>query len=179
MFLIRHGQSVFNQHFNATGRDPLVRDAPLTPRGVDEAQGAARYLKDKSITRVITSPYSRALQTGWEIAQLLGLSMVANPLVGERRLYSCDIGTPTSTLKQQWPQVDFSALDNEQWWPHAEETQEDIEKRVEAFLSQSDAETATTLVVSHWYFIFTLSGQDCENAQTVWRDPHGRFHKQG
>lgn len=169
MFFMRHGQSVFNAQFHATGKDPGVRDAPLTKRGVEQAVHSALTLKDKNIQRLVTSPYSRALQTAHEVAKILNLNMVANPLVGERRLYSCDIGTPTSLLKQDWPQVDFAALEKEEWWPHLNESDDDIQRRVAAFQSQmaGDPLAANTLVVSHWYFIFTLSAHDCDNAQII------------
>lgn len=179
MFVIRHGQSAFNLEFNRTGRDPGIRDAPLTPRGVMQAEGAAHLLKDKGLTRIISSPYTRALQTAKAVSRELGLGITAEPLLGERALYTCDIGTPTAALRASWPDIDFSRVEQDVWWPK-NESQEDIERRVAAFLALWDApEMKTTLLVSHWYFIFTLSGGlDAENAEILHRDTQGRFHKQ-
>jgi hypothetical protein len=109
---------------------------------------------------------------------------MVNPLVGERALYSCDIGTPAENLKTAWPQLDFSArseknMPEKKWWPARGEMQEDLERRVHAFLMQENdpALTASTLVVSHWYFIYTVTALDADNADIIWRDAHGRFHK--
>lgn len=179
MFFIRHGQSAFNVEFNRSGRDPGIRDAGLTPRGVEQARGAAHQLKNKGITRIIASPYTRALQTAAHLNETLQLPITAEPLVGERALYTCDIGTPHSDLKRQWPDVDFTCVESEEWWPKTGETESGIEGRVRAFLStMNDEKAAQTLVVSHWYFIFTLTGLDAENAEIIHRDTRGRFHKQ-
>src|SRR5580692_8646863 len=63
MFLLRHGQSYFNLHFNRTRRDPGIEDPELTPLGVEQARAAAADLADTALTRIIVSPYTRALQT--------------------------------------------------------------------------------------------------------------------
>ena len=44
MFLLRHGQSYFNLHFNRTRMDPGIEDPELTPLGVEQAAGAAAAL---------------------------------------------------------------------------------------------------------------------------------------
>ncbi|HVY12346.1 MAG TPA: histidine phosphatase family protein [Alphaproteobacteria bacterium] len=185
MFLLRHGQSAFNQHFAQSGRDPGIIDAPLTPRGLEQAEGAAKHFlnlktrpqRQAPPSRILCSPYTRALQTATPIARALGLPLKVSPFLGERRLYSCDIGTKLARLKAAWPGVDFSPVEKDDWWPPREESQEDIERRVQAFLALEDG-AEETLIVSHWYFIFTLSGIDCENCDIVWRDGQGKFHRQ-
>lgn len=187
MYFVRHGQSEFNVVYSITLKDPGIRDAPITQRGQSQALGAAKHLKDKRITRIISSPYTRALQTATIIANELGISSIlAEPLAGERRLFTCDIGTPLSELKQKWPHVDFTRVANqsdgkEEWWPSADETEDDIARRVNAFsqLYAGIEDADTTMVVSHWYFIFTLSGKDTENAQIVRLDDKGRYHREG
>jgi glucosyl-3-phosphoglycerate phosphatase len=186
MFLIRHGESEFNRHFAQTGRDPGIRDAPLTKRGNEQAEAAARHflqLKNnpgrmKAPKRILSSPYTRALQTATPIAKALNLSIEVIPLLGERRLYSCDEGTPLCDLKKSWETYDFSRLEKEEWWPPKHESDEDIAGRVRAFLALENGGNDDTLIVSHWYFIFTLSELDCDNGQTIWRDEKGRFHRQ-
>jgi glucosyl-3-phosphoglycerate phosphatase len=182
MYFVRHGQSEFNVVYSITLQDPGIRDAPVTARGRNQALGAGQHLLHKNITRIICSPYTRALQTASIIAEKIGIShMIAEPLVGERRLFSCDIGTPLTPLKQSWPKVDFSRAEREEWWPARDESDEDMAGRVHAFtqLYRDAPDDTTTLVVSHWYFIFTLSGKDTENAQIVRRDARGIFHREG
>src|ERR1700722_7019777 len=63
MFLLRHGQSYFNLHFSETRIDPGIEDPELTPLGAKQAAAAAVALAEVEITRIIVSPYTRALQT--------------------------------------------------------------------------------------------------------------------
>lgn len=177
MYFIRHGQSVFNAAFAETGLDPGVVDAPLTPRGFDEARGAGRLLAGKGITHIVSSPYTRALQTATAVNAVLQLPIAVEPLLGERRLYSCDIGTRRSVLLKDWPSIDFSRVEKEEWWPHKNESDGDIAGRVRAFAAQEADYGPSMLFVSHWYFIFTLSSMDMENGQVLWQDREGRFHK--
>jgi broad specificity phosphatase PhoE len=179
MFFVRHGESEFNAVFAHTGRDPGIIDAPLTPRGAEQAAAAGHLLRKSGITRIICSPYRRALQTAALIAGELKLPVAVTALVGERALYSCDVGRDAATLKKEWAAVDFSSLEDGEWWPRKGETQASIERRVHAFLAQENDATkaAQTLVVSHWYFLFTLSALDANNGEIIWRDEKGRFHK--
>src|SRR5271166_1463063 len=68
MILMRHGQSEFNAHFTATRKDPGIVDAPLTDLGHAQARAAAEELKHEALRRIVTSPYTRALQTAAPIA---------------------------------------------------------------------------------------------------------------
>jgi bisphosphoglycerate-dependent phosphoglycerate mutase len=63
MFLLRHGQSYFNLHFNETRVDPGIEDPELTALGTEQAAAAAAQLAEVALTRIIISPYTRALQT--------------------------------------------------------------------------------------------------------------------
>lgn len=179
MYFIRHGESEFNAVFAASGRDPGIADAPLTARGRAQALAAGHLLKDAGITRILCSPYRRALQTAACVNETLQVPVAVNPLMGERALYSCDIGTPRTKLMAEWPQVNAQQLTDENWWPKQGETQDALERRARAFLAleNDDALNATTLAVSHWYFLFALSGLDAENGEILWRDNKGRYHK--
>ena len=63
MLLLRHGQSYFNLHFNKTRVDPGIEDPELTDLGFAQAHAAAARLAQQKLTRIIISPYMRALQT--------------------------------------------------------------------------------------------------------------------
>ncbi|MDD5587068.1 MAG: phosphoglycerate mutase family protein [Alphaproteobacteria bacterium] len=169
MRFIRHGQSEFNVVFDRTGRDPGIPDAPLSPLGFRQAEVAAKGLKGQGVTSIISSPYTRALQTATTIAGVLGVGVRAEPLASERRLYSCDIGTPASLLRQEWPQADFSALAEERWWLPAKESHNDLMRRIEAFSVKWGWQDGADgfLVVSHWYFIHGITGCGAGNAEVV------------
>ncbi|HTZ70536.1 MAG TPA: histidine phosphatase family protein [Acetobacteraceae bacterium] len=168
MILLRHGQSEFNLHFSATKRDPGIRDPHLTEAGRAQAADAARALKDAGIAKILVSPYTRALQTAAPIARALGVPVRVHPVVRERFHFTCDIGSPRSALATAWPEHDFTHLD-EVWWPDATETAESTVARAEAFRAemQDAADWRQTLVVSHWAFLLTFSGESLANGE--WR----------
>src|SRR5690242_6893496 len=91
MILLRHGQSEFNLHFTATRRDPGIVDPRLTPLGHEQAAAAAEVLKEERITRIVVSPYTRALQTAAPVAAALGVPVTVDPIVRERYAFACDI----------------------------------------------------------------------------------------
>ena len=172
MILLRHGQSEFNLHFGATRRDPGIIDPKLTELGHTQALQAAEALVGQEIARIIVSPYTRALQTARPVAAALGLPITIDPIVRERFAFACDIGTPRATLERDWPACDFSRIE-EVWWPRQEEPEPAIVDRAARFrtdLAQRN-DWANTLVVSHWGFILSLTGQSVANGQWLRCDP--------
>jgi broad specificity phosphatase PhoE len=172
MILLRHGQSEFNLHFAQTRRDPGIVDPSLTALGHVQAAEAARQLGHRAITRIISSPYTRALQTTAAFVQRLRLPVVVNPIVRERYAFACDVGTPRTELERAWPEHDFSGIE-EVWWPAVEEPAEAIRARAALFRAELAAlpDWSDTLVVSHWGFILSMTGQSVANGQWVVCDP--------
>ncbi len=87
MFLARHGQTMFNISFGATKTDPGIEDPPLTEAGQRQAVELAGRVAKLPITRIICSPYTRALQTAHTISERLGLPVSVNANVRERSAY--------------------------------------------------------------------------------------------
>lgn len=172
MILLRHGQSEFNLHFTASRRDPGIIDARLTALGHAQAAEAARQLEREPVSRIIVSPYTRALQTAAPLAQALRVPVLINPLVRERFAFACDIGAPRAELELAWPEHDFSGLE-EVWWPAVEEPAESIRDRAALFRAEMAVlpDWADTVVVSHWGFILSLTGQSVMNGQWLRCDP--------
>lgn len=172
MILMRHGQSEFNLHFGATRRDPGIIDPRLTPLGHQQAEAAAAAFADAGIERIITSPYTRALQTVAPIARALGVPVLINPIVRERYAFACDVGTHRDQLERDWPHLDFSGVE-EIWWPAIEEPKAGIDGRARLFRAEMAAAKGweNTLVVSHWGFILAMTGQRVTNAQWLRCDP--------
>ena len=174
MILLRHGQSEFNLHFGATRRDPGIIDPRLTPLGHTQAREAAQQLIGQGIERIVVSPYTRALQTAHPVAEALNLPVIIDPIVRERFAYACDIGSPRTDLQRDWPTHDFASIENV-WWPAEEEPEHAIVTRAARFrtdLAQRH-DWANTLVVSHWGFILSLTGQSVTNGQWLRCDPTG------
>ena len=171
MILLRHGQSEFNLHFTATRRDPGIPDPKLTPLGHDQAHAAADAMAHEDVREILASPYTRALQTAAPIAARLGLPVRVHPTVRERYAFSCDIGSPVSTLATTFPEHDFDHLD-EVWWPQETETEAETMARAAAFRAESaSAEWRHTLVICHWGFIMALTGLSVQNGQWLRFDP--------
>lgn len=172
MILLRHGQSEFNLHFSATRRDPGIIDPKLTEAGHAQAAEAARALLPEGVERIITSPYTRALQTAAPLAQALRVPVLVNPIVRERYAFKCDIGTPRTALEAAWPEHDFSGVD-EIWWPPIEEPADSVRDRAALFRAEmaSLPDWDRTVVVSHWGFILCLTGQSVTNGTWLRCDP--------
>ena len=111
MILLRHGQSEFNLHFTATRRDPGIPDPKLTELGHAQAQAAVTTLADMAVSRIIASPYTRALETAAPLAAARGVPVFVNPLVRERYAFVCDVGSPRTALARVWPGHDFSVIE--------------------------------------------------------------------
>ena len=172
MILLRHGQSEFNVHFTATKRDPGIVDPRLTRLGEEQAEVAAAALAGERISRIVTSPYTRALQTAAIVARRLRAPVLVNPVVRERYAFVCDIGTPRAELALAWPNHDFANIE-EVWWPAAEESAASIIGRAALFRAEMAAlpDWSDTLVVSHWGFILALTGRKVGNADILRCDP--------
>ena len=172
MFLLRHGQSYFNLHFNQTHRDPGIEDPELTPLGNRQAQAAAAQLAGVALTRIIVSPYSRALQTAEPIIAMHQVPVDVMQVVRERTAYVCDIGSPPGLLASRFPRHDFGHLP-QRWWHEGLETEQETVARADAFRAHMAAreDSAQILLVSHWAFILALSGKSTENGEIVEYDP--------
>ena len=168
MILLRHGQSEFNVVYSATGEDPGIPDPALTELGREQAGAAASALAGNGVTRIVTSPYTRALETAGIVADRLGLGFTVEPLVGERYGFTCDVGSPRSAIEARWPNVSFGHID-EHWWPEADEPDSAVAARCDGFraLAAGWDDHRDVLVVSHWGFILELTGVSAANAQPV------------
>ena len=132
MILVRHGQSEFNVVYGKTRIDPGIRDPNLTDLGCRQAHAAAEAMKGHDVRRLVTSPYTRAIQTATIIAEVLDLDIAVDQRIGERAAFTCDIGTPRSVLEKDWPQLQLDHIE-EIWWPALEESEDALDARGRAF----------------------------------------------
>jgi broad specificity phosphatase PhoE len=172
MYLLRHGQSLFNLHYTETHKDPGIEDPILTPLGQAQAEAAAELLAGKAITRIIVSPYTRALQTAEPMLARHAAPVEVMHEVRERYAFACDIGSHRDLLAERFPHHQFDHLP-ERWWPEARETSEETIARADWFSAQmaARADQDTTLLVSHWAFILALTGVSADNGEVLHYDP--------
>ena len=172
MILVRHAQSEFNVTYSVTRVDPGIPDPVLTGLGRDQARAAAAALEAHPVKRLITSPYSRALETTAIVAELLGLPVTVDPRVGERAAFTCDIGTRRDALAERWPALALDHLDD-RWWPDFEESEDALLARCAGFRAAMAAQPdwPEVAVISHWGFIRGLTGRSVQNVEMVRCDP--------
>ena len=172
MFLLRHGQSYFNLHFTDSHVDPGIEDPELTPLGAAQAAAAAGALAGVALTRVIISPYTRALQTAQPVLAVHPVPVDIMHEVRERTAFTCDIGKPPYVLATRFPHHDFAHLP-QRWWHEGVESPEETLARANNFRSLMAArrDSATTLLVSHWAFLLALTGSSLNNGEILEYDP--------
>ncbi len=166
--LIRHAESVWNEHFGSSRIDVGLPDPPLTARGVEQARRAADRLRAERITRLVTSPYRRTLQTASILAAELRVPITIDPIVRERCAFSCDQGSAPADLAREWPELDFAGL-GELWWGGVIESWPSLAARCAAFRTRMAAapDRDEVAVVSHWGFIRGLTGAELHNTDTI------------
>lgn len=159
-------------HFNRTRTDPGIEDPELTPYGLEQAHAAAATLAGTPLTRIIVSPYTRALQTAQPFLRTHDAPVVIMHEVRERAAFTCDVGSAPHVLAERFPHHDFDHLPH-QWWHRGLEPVESTIARADAFRSAmaARADSATTLLVSHWAFILALTGRSLGNGEVLQYDP--------
>jgi broad specificity phosphatase PhoE len=74
IYFLRHGETRGNIEKTFRGRTEM----PLTDNGRKQTEFAARYLKEKGIDYIYTSPISRAVDTAEAVAKVTGLKPIVN-----------------------------------------------------------------------------------------------------
>jgi broad specificity phosphatase PhoE len=172
VILVRHGQSEFNVVYGATREDPGIVDPHLTELGRAQIAAAADALADELVCRIVASPYTRALETAEIIARRLDLPITVEPLIGERAVFACDLGTSPAELARRWPRLAFGHL-TDPWWPAHEEPEDSLHRRCGAFRRAIAAcdDWREVVVVTHWGFIRALTGLGVDNGAALRVDP--------
>ena len=71
IYVARHGETDWNRE----GRYQGQRESQLTDTGVAQARALGRALSEEKITRIISSPLARCVETARPLAEALGLSL--------------------------------------------------------------------------------------------------------
>jgi broad specificity phosphatase PhoE len=173
MILVRHGQSEFNVVYSQTRIDPGIPDPRLTEEGRRQAQAAAERLAGRDLTLILSSPYTRALQTAQILAEALDLPIAIEPLVREHCRFHCDVGSLRSELALTWPALDFGTLPERWWHGGLDETEAELAVRSAHFRRHMAARENwdRIAVVTHWGFIRSLTGTQVTNGELLSFDP--------
>ena len=93
VIFLRHGQAINNTERILAGRTPGV---PLTEKGLDQAQKAAKFLEDMNISAIYSSPIERAKNT----AEIVGNHNSVDVRIDDR-LIELDMGKFTGMPYEQ------------------------------------------------------------------------------
>jgi len=134
IIFVRHGESEYNKAIRESGRDPMLRDAPLTDRGRAQAAAARPKLSSSRAGveagiggtprwALLVSPLRRALDTAigmWPEAfagQAAEARVEVWPELREVVTGCDDLGTSASALRREYPQLgpQLAGLP-EVWW---------------------------------------------------------------
>ncbi|MEH6836698.1 MULTISPECIES: histidine phosphatase family protein [Falsihalocynthiibacter] len=171
IYFIRHGQSEFNATFKGID-DPMIFDAPLTKFGLAQAKTARDKASRLGITRVITSPFTRAIQTAQTIFG--GISPIeVQHGHHELLLHSCDIGRHPHELKVDFPNLSFDHLPRSWWYENnnsvldiVKEPIESFQKRISRFVADlNKIDNETIAIVGHGNAFKEIIGFALNNCQ--------------
>ena len=151
LYLIRHAQS----RNNALPEEQRIEDPGLTEVGQQQAEFLARWIPTLNLTKVITSPFLRALKTAERVHQATNLVPEVRTAIHE--LGGCCSGYPEigmvgrpgmkrTEIEQQFPAFQVSdEIDGEGWWrSQPYETREQARQRAARVLQQTRQEFGHT-----------------------------------
>ena len=141
LYCIRHGLAEHNINYSKYGLstfyDPNYVDTSLIPEGFQQAIELRNNWKQlNSIELVIVSPLKRTLQTAVELFKEHPVPMISLECSREypMGLQTCNKRSPRESLKSKYPHINFDDLQtnyDEMWFPHREETIDELNLRIE------------------------------------------------
>jgi len=149
IFLVRHGETADN-----AARIVQLPAAPLSARGLAQAERLARRLAREGVAQILSSDLARARTTAESLQRVTGAPLTFEPLLHERNFGDIR-GTPYAELP-----VDIFALDylppGGESWPMFHARVDRAWERVQALASSTDGNLA---VVTHGLVCRSLAGR--------------------
>jgi len=146
LYLIRHGQTDWNTVYRMQGQT----DVALNATGVEQSKQLAVRLKDGRLSKLYTSPLSRALMTGKIIGDRLKLECVTVPELMEFN-FGVWQGMTYDEIKQKY-QEQWHAWLQESWKvkiPGAENFKEGMTRIVNTINRIVDENNDNIAIVTH------------------------------
>ncbi len=155
VYFVRHGKTELNEkHIHQSP------NTPLSEKGREAVVVLAESLRGVNATLLISSEYTRALESARIIGQYSGLSPVVNGLFYEVVRPSALYHTSTFSLRTLWYMGMTALKRNDPQWRYADaENFFDIRNRAiraRAFLEELSKDHESVIVVSHTAFLHVL-----------------------
>jgi broad specificity phosphatase PhoE len=118
--LVRHGECLA-QADQAHWADP---DSPLSPRGVEQSKAVAAYVAGASVTRLLSSPLLRALETADLIGRAAGLAAFEVWPELREGFSGSYAGLARETLQARFPRAALDPRIATEGWRHGDASYE-------------------------------------------------------
>lgn len=146
LLLARHGETTWNLEGRYQGR----KEAPLSARGIAQAQALARRLATEDVHAIVSSPLSRAADTAKICADALGLQAAV-----DERMVEISHGTWEGRTREEIARDGGALL--HRWQQHPDtvtfpggESLADVQQRLDHFIAEVERRDAgVLLVVTH------------------------------
>lgn len=147
IYFVRHAQSdrTFQQE----------QSRPLTAEGVSDSEKITEVLKDKGITRILSSPYKRALQTVGSLSEALGINIEIDEDFRERNAGKWHGDRFFDYVKRQWENFDYASEGGESLRQVQERNINAVNRALEKFKGETIAiathGTALSTILNYYY----------------------------
>lgn len=105
IYFVRHAKPDFKV------KEDLIR--PLTQEGVDDCKKVTKFLLDKNITRIFSSPYKRSIDTIKGFADIVDLDINIIEDFRERKINDIWIEDFNQFATEQWNNFDYKLSNGE------------------------------------------------------------------
>lgn len=105
VYFVRHAEPDYDNH------DDMSRE--LSRKGLQDRKLVTKFLLDKHIDVILSSPYKRAIDTIADFAESVGLEIETIPDFRERRVDSDWIADFETFCKKQWENFNYKLSDGE------------------------------------------------------------------
>lgn len=152
VYFVRHGESVLTESKHQ------LPDSPLSDLGRKQAESIAKRFKTIPIDQIISSSYTRALQTAQEIEKVTAVPLLYRDLLVERKMPSTFLGKATNApeivpihemIREHFYESDWHYADEENFT----DLMTRAKKALDFIHSQ---EKENVVVVTHGYFLTVL-----------------------
>lgn len=147
IYFVRHAQSdrTFQQE----------QSRPLTAEGVSDSEKITEVLKDKGITRILSSPYKRTLQTVGSLSEALGINIEIDEDFRERNAGKWHGDRFFDYVKRQWENFDYASEGGESLRQVQERNINAVNRALEKFKGETIAiathGTALSTILNYYY----------------------------
>lgn len=158
VYLVRHGETAHNRDGLTLGR----ADPGLTEKGIAQARAVADRLADAPVTRVLSSPLSRAMTMATFVSERHGITPTVMDALTELDIGETE-GLGFALMRERYPDF-LKAWASDHGWqarmPGGGESIEDIANRLHPLAEDLLAvESGDVVVVSHNFTLRVLACQ--------------------